>query len=407
MRSTEGEGDRVGTDPRPPPSPAAARETRSSLPFLNPTPLCPTSMELTVCICTHNRPHYVRDCLAGLACQTAVPDQFAILIVDSGSTGETPAHLARLAAAANATLLRVDLPGVSRARNAGAQSCRTPYIAYIDDDAIPAPDWIERILAALAETTPPPAILGGRALPLWEAPLPAWWPPNLRGILSIIEYEGRGLYGDPALPANLAPYTVNMVANVAHLRAAGGFADTVGRFGNTLLSDEDVQLAWRLRDAGLPIRYDSRIVVHHQIQAARLTTDWLLSRLHWQGASTVVTRRLLNRRAEVWRELPRRVAVALLCGLFALLPRTSPRLISLRWRFAYALGFIRAAFGWHAAATARQASLPPAADPPVPIGASSNGNCIAPDRSSPDSVPPNTGNAGETCQPGMTATSPT
>ncbi|HUB44137.1 MAG TPA: glycosyltransferase [Acetobacteraceae bacterium] len=369
-------------------------------------------MELTVCICTHNRPHYVGDCLAGLARQTASPDQFAILIADSGSTGETPAELARLAAAANAALLRLDLPGVSRARNAGARSCRTPYIAYIDDDAIPASDWIERILAALAETTPPPAILGGRALPIWEAPLPAWWPPSLRGILSIIEHEGQGPYGDPALPASLAPYTVNMVVNVASLRAAGGFADSVGRFGSTLLSDEDVQLAWRLRDAGLPVRYDSRIVVHHQIQAARLTPDWLLSRLYWQGASTVVTRRLLNRRAEVWHELPRRLAVALLCGPFALLPRTSPCLISPRWRFAYALGFIRAAFGWHAAATARQASLPPAADPPAPISAPGNGNFIARNRSSPDSAPANTVSAGETCQgetcqPGTTATSPT
>ncbi|HTW73109.1 MAG TPA: glycosyltransferase [Acetobacteraceae bacterium] len=363
-------------------------------------------MELTVCICTHNRPDYVRECLAGLARQTIPPEQFAILIVDSGSTGETPAKLARLAAAANATLRRLDQPGVSRARNAGAQSCHTPYIAYIDDDAIPAPDWIERIVAALA-VSPPPAILGGRALPIWEAPLPAWWPHSLRGILSIIEVEGQGAYGDPALPPGLAPYTVNMVANVAHLRAVGGFADTVGRFGNALLSDEDVQLAWRLRDAGLPVRFDSRIVVHHQIQAARLTPAWLLSRLYWQGVSTVLTRRLLKRSEEVWRELPRRLAVALLCAPFALLPRTSPRLIGPRWRFAYALGFVRSAFGWRAAAIGRIADLPPVVDPPTHASASDNADRIAPDRSSPDSVPADTVSAGESCQAGTTATSPT
>ena len=363
-------------------------------------------MEITVCICTHNRPNYVRDCLAGLARQTAPPDQFAIQIVDSGSTGKTPAELGCLAATAGATLLRLDQPGVSIARNAGAGACRTPYIAYIDDDAVPAPDWIERIVAALAET-PVPAIIGGRALPIWEAPLPAWWPHSLRGVLSIIEVEGRGAYGDPALPANLAPYTVNMVANVAHLRAAGGFAEAVGRFGDALLSDEDVQLAWRLRDAGLPVRYDSRIVVHHQIQAARLTPAWLLSRLYWQGASTVLTRRLLKRHAQVWREVPRRLAVALLCAPFALLPRTSPRLIGMRWRFAYAQGFIRAAFGRHGRATARGADMRPGATPLAQIGAGDDANRIAPDRSSPDSMPGNTAIAGESCQAGTTATSPT
>ncbi len=319
----------------------------------------PSGMELTVCICTHNRPHYVRDCLAGLARQTASADSFAIHVVDSGSTGDVPAELARLATAAGADLLRVNQPGVSLARNAGAWACHTPYIAYIDDDAIPAPDWVACILAALAETMPPPAVLGGRALPLWEAPLPSWWPKSLRGVLSIIEAEGRAEYGDPSLPADLAPYTVNMVVNVLSLLAAGGFATSAGRFGGALLSDEDVQLAWRLRQAGQPIRYDSRIVVHHQIQASRLTPDWLLSRLYWQGASAVLTRRLLRRPAEVWRELPRRFAVALLCAPAALLPRRSTRLIAARWRFAYALGFIRAAFGWHAAVSARQTAVPP------------------------------------------------
>jgi GT2 family glycosyltransferase len=120
-----------------------------------------------------------------------------------------------------------------------------------------------------------------------------------------------------------------------------------------LLSDEDVQLAWRLRQTGQSVRYDSRIVVHHQIQATRLTPAWLLSRLYWQGASTVLTRRLLKRNADVWHELPRRIAVAALYLPLGLLPRGSARLIDARWRLAYALGFILAAFGWHADATAR------------------------------------------------------
>jgi glucosyl-dolichyl phosphate glucuronosyltransferase len=316
-------------------------------------------MQLTVCICTCDRPRYVRDCLAGLARQTSGQDAFAVLVVDSCSTDDISAELATLVASVpNARLIRVNQPGVSLARNAGAWACHTPYIAYIDDDAIPADDWVARILAALEETDSPPAVLGGRALPLWEAPLPAWWPPRLRGVLSIIEAEGQGEYGDPSLPADLAPYTVNMVVNVLSLLAAAGFSNGAGRYRSSLLSDEDVQLAWRLREAGQSVRYDSRIVVHHQIQAARLTPAWLLSRLYWQGASTVLTRRSLKHQAEVWRELPRRIAVAVLCAPAGLLPRQSTRLIGARWRLAYAVGFIRAAFGWQADATARQAAVP-------------------------------------------------
>lgn len=309
-------------------------------------------MELTVCICTHNRPRYVRDCLEGLRRQTVPTDRFAILLVDSGSTGSAPAELGRLAGEFDARLLRVDQPGVSAARNTGAWGARSPFIAYIDDDAIPAPDWIERILAALAAPGRRPALIGGRILPKWEAPLPPWWPASLRGVLSIIEVEGSGEYRSSDVPAGLEPYAANMVVHVLSLLAAGGFGTTIGRVGNALLSDEEVQLAWMLQDRGHSVRYDSSIVVQHQIQAARLNPDWLLSRLYWQGASTVLTRRLLHRPHSVWSELPRRIAVAALCAPAALVPRRSTRLLAARWRLAYAAGFIQAALGWRAAQTA-------------------------------------------------------
>ena len=104
-------------------------------------------MDITACICTRDRPQYLRDCLNGLSQQTVGTERFDILVVDSASCGQTPALIARLVAGiANARLLRMERPGVSFARNAGASAARGSYIAYIDDDAIPAPDWVECIL---------------------------------------------------------------------------------------------------------------------------------------------------------------------------------------------------------------------------------------------------------------------
>ena len=147
-----------------------------------------------------------------------------------------------------------------------------------------------------------------------------------------------------------------------NLLAAGGFGGAIGRFGQSLLSDEEVQLAWMLQDAGYSVRYDSRITVFHQIQARRMKPEWLLSRLYWQGASTVLTRRLLQQADAVWRELPRRLLVACLLAPAGLIPRRSTFLLSARWRLAYAYGFIKATFGWHATAAAiEQAAVPVAA----------------------------------------------
>ncbi len=318
-------------------------------------------MDLTVCICTRDRPRYLRDCLNGLRQQTVGRDRFALLIVDSASMPAAARELTVLAAANDARLIRLDEPGVSLARNAGAWAARTLFIAYIDDDAIPAPAWVESILGSIARPGRPPALIGGRILPRWEAPLPQWWPPSLRGVLSIIEYEGDGEYRTAAVPPNLEPYAANMVVHVLSLLAAGGFGGAVGRYGDNLLSDEEVQLAWRLQDAGYSVRYDSRMVVHHQIQARRLDPEWLLARLYWQGASTVLTRRLLHRPDTVWRELPRRLAVAALLGPVALVPRRSTFLLAARWRVAYAVGFIRTALGWRATQAARNRTQLPVA----------------------------------------------
>jgi glycosyltransferase involved in cell wall biosynthesis len=301
--------------------------------------------ELSVCICTHNRPEDVRLCLDGLRAQTLPAERWEILVVDSACAPAQAAALARMVADHGAArLIRLDTPGLSLARNAGAAAARAPWIAYLDDDAVPTADWAAQALAALAPPGPP-ALLGGRVLPVWGAPLPGWWPPRLRGVLSIVEAAGAGAYRSPGLPRGLEPCGANLIVDVAALRAVGGFCPAIGRRGSLLLSDEEVHLARRLQAAGYRTRYDARLAVHHRIPASRLTPEWLLARLYWQGVSAVLTHRLLDERVAVWRELPRRLAVAALCAPTALLPRASTRLLGWRWRRAYALGFLRAALG--------------------------------------------------------------
>lgn len=310
---------------------------------------------ISVCICTHARPHYIVKCLDGLREQTVGLDGFELVIVDSGSPADAAAAIAALASSfPNARLVRVDRAGVSIARNAGARAASGDYLAYIDDDAIPAPDWVEQISRVILEEERPPAVLGGRVLPLWERPLPSWWPESLLGVLSIIDVEGSGEYRTPDLPRETAPWSVNMIVDRAAMLELGGFSERLGRLGELLLSDEDVHLAWRLQDSGRPARYDSRIIVRHNIQASRLSPEWLVTRLYWQGFSTVLTRAMMQERQGVRREFRRRLAVETLCAPAGLLPKGSTKFLPLRWRLAYAKGFTRAALG---CALGKRASL--------------------------------------------------
>ncbi|MBK1656925.1 glycosyltransferase family 2 protein [Paracraurococcus ruber] len=301
---------------------------------------------VTVCICTHGRPDYLRNCLDSLRWQTVDSESFEVVVVDSNSPAEAAAEIRRLVRGlSRAVLVRVDRPGLSHARNAGAAAARGDYIAYIDDDALAAPDWIERIQQAVGEGHRRPAVLSGRILPVWEAPLPGWWPASLRGVLSIEEWQGRGEYRTPAVPRHLEPYGVNFIVEREALLAVDGFEERLGRHAGLLLSDEEVHLAWRLQDRGRSVYYDSRIAVYHCIQAQRLSPAWLLQRLYWQAGSSVMTHRLLGRDRLVWRTMPRRLLLAILLRPMGVVPLASTRFLGLRWRLAYARGFVRMALG--------------------------------------------------------------
>lgn len=314
-----------------------ARADAGSLPQAGVAP------RIMVCICTHNRPDYLRDCLDGLRAQTIGLGGFDILVVDSASAPAPAARIAALVAGvANARLLRVDRLGLSLARNVAARAVGAGYIAYLDDDAIPSPDWIAAIQCALSGPDPAPVMLAGAILPLWEAPLPAWWPPDLRGVLSIIEIAGTGEFRRPGMAARLEPYGANMIIHAPALLAQGGFLESIGRHGEVLLSDEEKVLAWRLQDGGGRVLYDSRITVHHQIQAARLTMAWLLSRMYWQGVSHVRSARYLGHVEGLRMEAMRRFAIVILLAPLGLIPVACPYGVRLRWRWAYARGFLRA-----------------------------------------------------------------
>ena len=127
----------------------------------------------------------------------------------------------------------------------------------------------------------------------------------------------------------------------------GGFGIAAAVREGVLLSDEEVQLAWRLQAAGIPVRYDSRIVVRASDPGVAPDARPGCCRAFTGRACPPCARAdSLDDAPSVWRELPRRLAVAASAG--AIRPasaRTVTLLVACRWRLAYAAGFVRAALG--------------------------------------------------------------
>ncbi len=97
---------------------------------------------IAVVVTTFNRAHYLAELIACLRAQTI---EHELRIVDNGSTDNTSAVLADLGVEA----IRLDTNrGPGGGRNAGAALVTAPIVAITDDDCLPSPTWLERLLNA-------------------------------------------------------------------------------------------------------------------------------------------------------------------------------------------------------------------------------------------------------------------
>lgn len=235
---------------------------------------------ISAVICTHNRCALLRDALASLAAQGLPSDRFEVILVDDGSTDATPAVAAEFIGRLPLRVLTQANQGLSAARNAGWRASLAPLIAYLDDDARAAPDWLERILAAFA-TTPDVAVVGGPVRPRWEIPRPAWLPDELLLFLTIFDLGPREIRSTERFVFAGASMAMSRI----WLEATGGFDQRLGRRGGSLLSHEESAWWELVRDRGGFGLYRPDIVVDHFVPAARLTRAWFRRRLYWEGVS--------------------------------------------------------------------------------------------------------------------------
>lgn len=108
---------------------------------------------LSVVIPTFDRPMLLQRCLESLLIQTMAPGAFEIIVVADGSCKRTEAIVAELRGSTSLPALRyLESPirrGPAAARNLGWQSARGSIIAFIDDDCIAQPTWLETGWAGL------------------------------------------------------------------------------------------------------------------------------------------------------------------------------------------------------------------------------------------------------------------
>jgi glycosyltransferase involved in cell wall biosynthesis len=98
-------------------------------------------LTVSVVICSCNRAALLSKCLEAVARLDPAPDE--VLVVDN-SAGDKETE--RAACQYSARYIVEPVPGLSRARNRGLAECDTDIVAFLDDDAIPAKEWLGSLI---------------------------------------------------------------------------------------------------------------------------------------------------------------------------------------------------------------------------------------------------------------------
>ena len=269
----------------------------------------PDGPEVAVVVATRNRWAGLARLVAALEAQTVPPDRYEVVVVDDGSTDDTPAVLADLASRTPLALRVLRLParaGAAAARNRGWRATTAPLVAFTDDDCVPDPGWIAAGRDALAAGA---GVVVGRTLP----------PPD-QAALGATPFSA-------VLDVSSERFmeTCNVFYRRADLAAVGGFDERFRR-----PSGEDTELGLRVLGLGRRAEFCPGAVVHHDVRvrgpvaAAREALRWADLPLVVRGRPWA-RRRLLHRR--VWWKASHPPAAAALAGL----------LLAVRWRAALVL----------------------------------------------------------------------
>ena len=178
--------------------------------------------------------------------------------------------------------------GLSYSRTRGVELATGDVIAFMDDDAIAEPDWIEELVRGYEETDA--IAVGGRMVPEWVAGRPPHLPEEFRWLVGA-NYERR------MEPWSEVRNTLgsNMSYRAEVFEELGGFDEQVGLTADTKIQADETEFARRMQEAfGKGMLYQPDAVVAHKVFEYRTEPRWLCERAFWQGYS----KRILAREAD-------------------------------------------------------------------------------------------------------------
>ena len=220
---------------------------------------------VTIQLCTYNRAALLERVLDACFEQHVDPAIYEIVLVDDGSRDETPAVIERARARARCRFEAITKAngGLASARNVGIAQARGKRIIFIDDDVLPAPNFVAEHLRS--DVRHGDVIIRGAVInteSFERLPPPIW---------TIAHYSGNYFW------------TSNVSVRRERLARVGAFDEGFREYGW-----EDIELGMRLRKIGTRAVFNPRALAFHYKPRARAREPEALVRQSEAQARTAV-----------------------------------------------------------------------------------------------------------------------
>lgn len=234
-------------------------------------------MKLSIVICTYNRAELLKESINSLINQKATPNNHEIIIVNNNSTDDTLAIAQKLSQESDRIRVVTEKKqGLSYARNRGYMEARGEWVAYLDDDALAAPNWVERILFIIDNYDFD--CFGGIYLPWYRSGRPYWYMDRYGSNKHI--YDKTGI-----LPQNRYFSGGNCVFKKELLLATDGFPGSLGMKGSKIHYGEENFMQFNLRKRGYKIGFDPELVIDHYVAPYKQNVFWFIKSAYKSGSA--------------------------------------------------------------------------------------------------------------------------
>lgn len=226
--------------------------------------------QVSIVLPTYNRAAALPSAIDSALAQTAAASTYEIVVVNNNSTDGTARVLAEYEAMHPGRVRAVleTRQGVAHARQAGIEAARADIVAFFDDDCRVAPDWVEGIVRVFARH-PEIECIGGKVLPQWSNPPPAWLTPAHWAPLALQDFGDEPMTLSLENPRGLI--SANLACRKSLFESIGGFSPQFQRVKDGIGSLEDDEWMRRLWKSGRVALYLPLLVTWTEVPASRLT----------------------------------------------------------------------------------------------------------------------------------------